>query len=160
MTDLAGRQDSQKSFEVLTSSAAETIQIGKKIAAQLAGGQVVAIIGDLGTGKTHLVKGIAAGLGVPEDQLVTSPTFILVNEYYAMDRQLDVFHIDAYRLNSVQEFEALGVSDYCRPDSIVLIEWADKVWPAVKAFDPVVIRLAHLGGDRRQIILPFSLSPF
>lgn len=160
MTDLTGRQDSQKSCEIITASAAETIEVGKKIAAQLAGGQVVAIIGHLGTGKTQLVKGIAAGLGVPEDQLVTSPTFILVNEYCASDRRLDIFHIDAYRLDSIEEFEALGVLDYCRPDSIVLIEWADKVWPAVRALEPIVIRLAHLGGDRRQIVLPFPLPPF
>ena len=138
-------------IEITTHSAAETIALGRRIGAALKGGEVIALIGNLGTGKTHLIKGIAHGLGVQEDDLVTSPTFVLVNEYVAREGAMQVYHIDAYRLDSVAEFEALGVEEYSRPDSVVLVEWADKVMSALTPLNPVAIRLAHGGGDVRTI---------
>ncbi len=138
--------------EITTNSAAETIALGQRIGEALSGGEVVALIGNLGTGKTHLIKGICAGLGVAEDELVTSPTFVLVNEYFTPDGR-QIYHIDAYRLESPAEFEALGVADYIRPDSIVLVEWADRVFDALAPLKPVTIRLAHAGGDSRTITM-------
>jgi len=79
---------------------------------------------------------------------VNSPTFVLVNHYVG---RLDLYHIDAYRLDSVAEFEALGFDDYCRPDAVVLIEWADKVEGVLAAVDPVRIHLEHAGATRRII---------
>ncbi len=101
-----------RNIEITTHNAAETIALGQKIGQSLKGGEVIALIGNLGTGKTHLIKGIAHGLGVQTDDLVTSPTFVLVNEYFARDGAIQVYHIDAYRLESTAEFEALGVDEY------------------------------------------------
>lgn len=159
MTD-SDIQKSRRNIEYTTTSAQQTFALGKDLAKLFCGGDVVALIGDLGAGKTHLVKGIAAGLGVPDEQLVTSPTFVLVNEYQTADGRLEVYHLDAYRLKSVQEFEALGVADYCRPDAIVIVEWADKVWQAIEPLDPIVVRMTHCGQDRRRINISFSSDRF
>ncbi len=134
----------------VTHSAQETIALGKKIAAGLHGGQVVALIGDLGSGKTHLIKGIAQGLHAPDPTKVCSPTFVLVNEYDTANG-LTLYHIDAYRLISPREMDTLGFDDFCRPDAIVLVEWADKVMPALAGLDVLTIELAHAGQDRRHI---------
>ena len=105
--------------------------------------------GPLGSGKTHLIKGIVKGLGA-EDAAneVTSPTFVLVNEYTG---RLDIFHIDAYRLDSIAQFEQIGFDDYCYPGSVVLIEWADKIESALRASNYIKIELAHLSPDSRTI---------
>ena len=140
-----------RTFEITTHCAAETIALGQRIGGSLKGGEMIALIGNLGTGKTHLIKGIAHGLGVEQDDLVTSPTFVLVNEYFTLGGTMQVYHIDAYRLESAAEFEALGVEEYSRPDSVVLVEWADRVWEAVTPLNPLTIRLTHAGGDIRTI---------
>ncbi len=140
-----------KTIEIITNSAQETIELGRKIAAGLTGGQIVALIGPLGSGKTHLIKGIALGLDALDPTKVCSPTFVLVNEYHARNDELTLYHIDAYRLNNVQEFERLGFEDFCRPDAIVLIEWADKVLPALRGLEVLRIELTHAGQDARRI---------
>jgi tRNA threonylcarbamoyladenosine biosynthesis protein TsaE len=140
-----------KTIEIITHSASETVELGRKMAAGLTGGQIVALIGNLGSGKTHLIKGIALGLDAPDPTKVCSPTFVLVNEYDVCDGELTLYHIDAYRLTSVQEFERLGFDDFCRPDAIVLIEWADKVLAALSGLDVLRIELEHGGGDKRRI---------
>lgn len=129
------------------------MQIGEKIGSALKGGEVIALIGPLGSGKTHLIKGIAAGLGSPDSRSVTSPTFVLVNEYTGPKMRLDVYHVDAYRLESVGEFEMLGFDDLCRPDSVVLIEWADRVQSALKNIDTIGVELSHIDQNKRQIRL-------
>lgn len=138
-------------IEVVTHSASETIELGRKIASGLCGGQIIALIGPLGSGKTHLIKGIAKGLDAPDPTKVCSPTFVLVNEYHAHNDELTLYHIDAYRLNNIQEFERLGFEDFCRPDAIVLIEWADKILPALGGLDVLRIELSHAGEDKRGI---------
>ena len=134
-------------------SSDETIEIGGKIAAALEGGEIIALIGPLGSGKTHLVKGIAVGLGAADSKLVNSPTFVLINEYTGPKMRLDVYHVDAYRLGSIGEFEMLGFDDLCRPDSVVLIEWADKVQSALQNIDTIQIELSHIDQNKRQIRL-------
>jgi len=138
---------------------AETMELGRKIGARLRGGEVFAICGPLGSGKTHLIKGIAAGAGARESEGVTSPTFVLVNQY---EGRFDLYHIDAYRLESVADFERLGFDDFCYPESVVLIEWADKIEPALRGLDPIRVDLAH-AGQRHRIIrlqhLPDYLDP-
>lgn len=141
----------EKIIEIITNSAKETIELGRKLAAALHGGEVVALIGDLGSGKTHLIKGIAIGLNAPDPTKVCSPTFVLVNEYAAGDGDLTLYHIDAYRLNSLREFELLGFEDFCRPDAIVLVEWADKVLPALSGLNLLRIELSHAGQNQRRI---------
>ncbi len=141
-----------KTMDITTRSPDQTIALGRRIGRALTGGQILALIGNLGTGKTHLIKGIALGLGVQQEDLVTSPTFVLVNEYVTPDGR-QIYHIDAYRLESAAEFEALGVEEYLRPDSLVIVEWADRVWQAVEPLAPVIIRLSHAGADARTITL-------
>ncbi len=136
-------------YEIITESAAETIEFGRKLGERLSGGEIIGLVGPLGSGKTHLIKGIAAGAGAQEAQRsVNSPTFVIINEYQG---RLSIYHIDAYRLGSVAEFEMLGFDDYCRPDSVVLVEWADKILPALDGVDFIGIELSHLGPNRRAI---------
>jgi tRNA threonylcarbamoyladenosine biosynthesis protein TsaE len=140
-------------IEIVTHSAAETIELGKRIGTGLKGGEVIALIGQLGTGKTHLIKGIAQGLKADDSGQVSSPTFVLVNEYFGREGLIHIYHIDAYRMKSVAEFQALGFDEYCRPDSVVLVEWADKVIDAVNVYDPIQVRLAHVSETQRQITI-------
>ena len=135
---------------VTSNSPQETLALGRRIGARLRGGEVFAICGPLGSGKTHLIKGIAAGAGAEDQTHVTSPTFVLVNQYAG---RFDLYHIDAYRLDSVDDFERLGFDDFCYPESVVLIEWADKIEPALRGIDPVRIDLAHAGTHQRIIRL-------
>ena len=135
-------------MEFISNSVQETISFGKKIGSSLKGGEVFAICGQLGTGKTHLIKGIAHGAGCESCEQVNSPTFVIVNEYSA---RLDIFHIDAYRLESVAEFEMVGFDDFCNPDSVVLIEWADKVAAALKNVAAINIELFYKNHNKRSI---------
>jgi tRNA threonylcarbamoyladenosine biosynthesis protein TsaE len=136
-------------IDITTNSANETVEFGRKFGSQLKGGEVIALVGPLGAGKTHLIKGIVAGLGA-EDAAneVTSPTFVLVNEY---EGRLEVFHMDAYRLDTIAQFEQIGFDDYCHPGSVVLIEWADKVEQALTGINYIKIELSHLGPAARKI---------
>jgi tRNA threonylcarbamoyladenosine biosynthesis protein TsaE len=136
-------------IDITTNSASETVEFGRKIGSQLKGGEVIALVGPLGAGKTHLIKGIVAGLGA-EDAAneVTSPTFVLVNEY---EGRLEVYHLDAYRLDSIAQFEQIGFDDYCHPGSVVLIEWANKVEQALAGINYIKIELSHLGPATRKI---------
>jgi len=135
-------------FKIISSSPEDTIELGQKIGSQLKGGEVIAVCGSLGSGKTHLIKGIAAGAGAKDQRNVNSPTFVIVNEYVG---RLDIYHIDAYRLNSVSEFEMLGFDDFCYPRSVVLIEWADKIESALQAIDYIRIELEHASETKRKI---------
>ncbi|MHC4207088.1 MAG: tRNA (adenosine(37)-N6)-threonylcarbamoyltransferase complex ATPase subunit type 1 TsaE [Planctomycetota bacterium] len=135
-------------FDVISKSPEETIELGRNLGSQLKGGEVVAVCGPLGSGKTHLIKGIADGVGVTDHKHVNSPTFVIVNEYTG---RLDIFHIDAYRMESVPEFEMLGFDDFCYPESVVLIEWADKIESVLQALDYIRIELEHAGKTKRAI---------
>ena len=136
------------SIDITTNSPGETIEFGRNLGLQLRGGEVIALCGPLGSGKTHLVKGIASGAAGTEQTHVNSPTFVIVNEYTG---RLDIYHIDAYRLDAVSEFDALGFDDFCYEHSVVLIEWADKIESALEGIDCVRIRLEHAGQTARQI---------
>jgi tRNA threonylcarbamoyladenosine biosynthesis protein TsaE len=135
-------------FTIVSNSAAETIEFGRKIGSKLKGGETIAVCGLLGSGKTHLIKGIAAGAGAKDSRHVTSPTFVIVNEYAG---RLDIYHIDAYRLDSIEEFEMTGFDDYCGGGSVVLIEWADKIERALEGTDYIRIELFHAGRSKRKI---------
>lgn len=102
----------------------EAIAFGRELAAGLRPGAVVALVGGLGAGKTHVTKGIVAGLGHPGE--VTSPTFTLVHEYTGPGLRLPVFHFDFYRLESAAEARALGWDDYLEAGGACVVEWADK----------------------------------
>ena len=114
-------------MKLTTKSKKETILLGQKIATKLQGGEVVALIGELGAGKTTLIKGIAKGLGVKK--IITSPTFVLMKIYNVKNKAIKkIIHIDCYRLKQPSDILAIGANEYFkRKDSIVLIEWADKI---------------------------------
>jgi len=143
-------------LKIDSNSPDQTIELGQRLGSQLKGGEVIAVCGPLGSGKTHLIKGIAAGAGAQDSRDVTSPTFVIVNEYSGRTstssvEPLDIYHIDAYRLDSTAEFEMLGFDDFCYPQSVVLIEWADKVESALRAVDCIRIELSHAGQTKRKI---------
>jgi tRNA threonylcarbamoyladenosine biosynthesis protein TsaE len=136
-------------LDITSKSPDQTIELGHRIGQQLKGGEIVAICGALGSGKTHLIKGIAAGAGAEDSgRDVSSPTFVIVKEYKA---RVDIYHVDAYRLNSIAEFEKIGFDDLCYPHSIVLIEWADKIESALQAINYIRIELFHYSSTTRKI---------
>jgi tRNA threonylcarbamoyladenosine biosynthesis protein TsaE len=103
---------------------AATQALGRRLGGLLFPGAVVALVGPLGAGKTHLVRAVAEGLGVGDGRVVTSPTFVLLQEYPA---RLPVYHFDAYRLRGEVEFAELGAEEYLSGDGVCLVEWADRV---------------------------------
>jgi tRNA threonylcarbamoyladenosine biosynthesis protein TsaE len=109
-------------MEVVTKSAEETVELGKKIGAFLVSNDIIALIGPLGAGKTTLIQGVAKGLEVKD--YVTSPTFIIINEYKG---RLPFFHIDLYRLEDIGEIEDLGIGEYFDRGGVCVIEWAEKL---------------------------------
>lgn len=133
-----------------TTSPPDTIALGKHIGSRLRGGEVFAVQGPLGSGKTHLIKGIALGAGAEQMDQVNSPTFVLVNEYQG---RLDIYHIDAYRLDNPRDFEMLGFDDLLYEGSVVLVEWADKVHSVMAPLDPIRIELAHTSETVRSLTL-------
>jgi tRNA threonylcarbamoyladenosine biosynthesis protein TsaE len=135
---------------ITSHSAEETMELGRRIGSRLKGGEVFAICGPLGSGKTHLIKGIAAGAGAQDRENVTSPTFVIVNQYSG---RFDLYHIDAYRIGSLAEFEMLGFDDFCYPQSVVLIEWADKIEPVIHDIGYIRFDLAHAGERTRTLRL-------
>jgi len=137
------------STEIQSRGVQETIEIGRTIAGILAPGDIIGLTGCLGAGKTHLVKGIAAGLGLGDGRCVTSPTFVLVNEYGG---RLRVFHVDAYRLHSAADLESLGFQEMCDSGGVVLVEWADRVREAV-GLDALWIELAIIGETERRLLI-------
>lgn len=110
--------------EFITHSAEETIALGRKLSQQLAPPKLVVLRGDLGAGKTTLVKGIAEGFNAAEEDDVTSPTFTLVHEYRGPE--VNVYHIDLYRVDTARQLETLGLDDLFSENSVLLIEWGEK----------------------------------
>ncbi len=103
---------------------AATEAFGRRLGTLLFPGAVIALVGRLGAGKTHLTRAIAEGLEVKNPAAVNSPTFVLIQEYPA---RLPIYHFDAYRLNGPREFAELGADEYFRGDGVCIVEWADKV---------------------------------
>jgi tRNA threonylcarbamoyladenosine biosynthesis protein TsaE len=108
---------------------AATTALGRELGALLFPGAVVALVGPLGAGKTHLVRAVAEGLGA-DGRVVSSPTFVLIQEY---DARLPVYHFDAYRLRDPGEFLDLGAHEYFEGDGVCLVEWADRVTACLPA---------------------------
>jgi tRNA threonylcarbamoyladenosine biosynthesis protein TsaE len=103
---------------------AATTAFGQRLATRLFPGAVVALIGPLGAGKTHFVRAVAEGLGIADSRIVSSPTYVLIQEYPAC---LPIYHFDAYRLRSPNEFADLGAHEYFESHGVCLVEWADRV---------------------------------
>lgn len=127
-------------------SVEDTLRIGRTIGEALVGGEVIGLMGELGAGKTHLVKGIAAGLGVTDDRIVNSPTFVLVNEYAG---RIPVYHLDAYRLADAGQLAALGFDEMCDSGGVVIVEWADRVRDAMPEGSQWITLVSSGESDRR-----------
>jgi tRNA threonylcarbamoyladenosine biosynthesis protein TsaE len=138
----------------ITRSEEQTRDLGRRIGAALRGGELIALIGHLGAGKTQLVKGIAAGNQPEGHTEVTSPTFTLVQEYTG---RLELYHLDCYRLRGCVEFEGLGTDEMLTERSAVIVEWADKVEQALPA-DRMTITISSLG-DRDREFQAVALGP-
>ena len=138
-------------MELVTKSTQETKDLGKALAAGLTGGEIFALEGELGSGKTTFVQGFAEGLGV--SGRIISPTFILMRKYGA--GETDFYHIDLYRLEGNIEAEVinLGLNDiWQKPESIVVIEWAEKIKKMIPG-NAKWIKFENLGGERRKIMI-------
>ncbi|MCG9127832.1 tRNA (adenosine(37)-N6)-threonylcarbamoyltransferase complex ATPase subunit type 1 TsaE [Candidatus Poribacteria bacterium] len=107
-----------------TESPIETQNIGEEFGKTLKPGDVVALIGDLGAGKTCLTQGIARGVGIAKGEVVSSPSYILINEY---NGKIPIYHIDLYRLENIAEIADLGIGEYVESDGICIIEWAERM---------------------------------
>ncbi len=142
-------------------NAADTIRAGHEIAKLLIPPVFLTLRGELGSGKTTLVKGIAAALDAADPDEVTSPTFTLIHEYEGTQHvhgkpvTVKLHHLDLYRIESERQLDTLGIDELATPDSIVLVEWGEK-FPSVVKRSQGEISIVSTGGDARKITLTFK----
>ena len=134
-------------MKIITHSPEETIEFAKKIGSKLKGGDVVAYKGGMGAGKTTFTRGLAVGMGLPDE--VTSPTFALVNEYRG--KELTLYHFDMYRIVDADELETTGFFDYMSEDSVIAVEWSENIIDALPN-GTVYITINRLSETEREII--------
>jgi tRNA threonylcarbamoyladenosine biosynthesis protein TsaE len=130
-----------------TQTTSETVRIGKSIGSLLRPGDVVALVGELGTGKTQFIKGLAEGLGVGKPTYISSPSFTLINEYPG---RVPFYHIDLFRLESEKEAEELGLEEYFQGEGITAIEWADRI-PSLLPDENLWIHIHYTGKNTRSL---------
>ena len=140
--------------EFTTNSAEETIELGRRLAADLRPPRLVLLRGDLGAGKTTMVKGIAEAFRAASQEDVTSPTFTLIHEYRAPE--ISVYHIDLYRIDTPRELATLGLDELINDErNIVLIEWGEK-FPSLLRERDVEIAIDRLGPEQRKVQVTFA----
>ncbi|MBA4396667.1 MAG: tRNA (adenosine(37)-N6)-threonylcarbamoyltransferase complex ATPase subunit type 1 TsaE [Syntrophus sp. (in: bacteria)] len=132
---------------LISGNPSETFRIGRLIGQTLKEGAIVALIGELGAGKTSLTQGIARGLGVEEDYQITSPTFTLINEYPG---RLHLVHLDVYRLSGSADLPDLGYEEFFFSKSVTVIEWAEKIQDVLPE-NTLYIAMTYIDSDRRSI---------
>ncbi len=140
----------------ISGSPEETEEMGGEVGAHLEAGDVVGLVGELGAGKTLLVRGLSRGLGVSGQGVVRSPTFTLIHEYPG---RVPVYHMDFYRMGSPQELHTIGWEEYCAGSGVVLIEWAERAGAALPA-DRLTIELEVIGERERRLTLVPSGARF
>ncbi|MDD5110015.1 MAG: tRNA (adenosine(37)-N6)-threonylcarbamoyltransferase complex ATPase subunit type 1 TsaE [Patescibacteria group bacterium] len=139
--------------QIISTSAAQTFSTGQRMAKKLRGGEVLALVGDLGTGKTVMTRGIATGLGVTGR--IVSPTFVLMRVYPVKNRGriTQLVHIDAYRIQHAHELLDIGLDDYLgKPDTVTVIEWADRV-KKILPRKTITVELDHGSTVNRRKVL-------
>lgn len=139
---------SQHILDFISHSAAQTIRLGQRLGELLCQGDLVLLLGDFGTGKTHLIKGIAQGLG--SSDLVNSPSFVLINEYRAGPRHhsMPIYHADLYRIEDPDELTGIGIEDAWSGDGVCLIEWAEQAGSRLPQ-EHLAVNLQHLSETKR-----------
>nr|MBU1328481.1 tRNA (adenosine(37)-N6)-threonylcarbamoyltransferase complex ATPase subunit type 1 TsaE [Candidatus Omnitrophota bacterium] len=134
---------------MITNSAKETMLIGEKLARKLKPGDMVALSGDLGSGKTTFTKGIGKGLGVKDSKRINSPTFVLIKEY---NGRVPLYHLDLYRLDDLKEIENLAIEEYIYGNGITVIEWAEKI-KSILPEKHIFVKLKIKGDNKREVII-------
>lgn len=138
---------------VTTHSTQETTDFGLKLAKKAHGGDIYALIGDLGGGKTCFTKGFAYGLGIKAQ--IASPSFVLMNIYPVKRGRVRHFcHVDVYRLKKAEEILEVGLKEYLgRGDTITVIEWADKIKKIIEPYQPIILNFTFIDKNSRKIII-------
>ena len=139
---------------MITHSEEQTIEFAKKFANDLKGGEVLALEGELGAGKTTFIKGLAEGLKVVDT--ITSPTFVLLKEYKGKinDKKISFVHVDAYRVDDIEDIKSVGIEDYLgREDVILAIEWAEKIKDILPE-STINVSFRHIKEKEREISTP------
>ncbi len=136
------------SWTVITRSAGQTRSWGSKLGRLMQGGEIIGLTGELGTGKTCFVRGVAEGLDVGKEAWIRSPTFTLINEYRG---RLPVYHIDLYRIGSLNELEGLNLREYLYSGGVSLIEWVERL-PGTEVDEFLELRLAYANGSKRELV--------
>lgn len=132
---------------LISESAERTHIIGRIIGECLGSGDIVALMGELGSGKTCITRGIARGIGVPEEYRITSPTFTLINEYPG---RVTLYHVDTYRLSGSRDLEEMGYEEYLYGNGVTVIEWAEKISDILPQ-ERFNINLRYVGDNKRKI---------
>jgi tRNA threonylcarbamoyladenosine biosynthesis protein TsaE len=132
---------------VISRSPQQTQAIGERLGGGLGPGAVVACLGELGAGKTCFVQGLVRGLGAVAE--ATSPTFVLVNQYRG---RLPIYHLDAYRIDTLSDLLEIGVEEMLHGDGVTVIEWADKLLPLLPPHT-ITVRISGLGEEPREIVV-------
>ncbi|RZB31752.1 MAG: tRNA threonylcarbamoyladenosine biosynthesis protein TsaE [Desulfobacteraceae bacterium Eth-SRB1] len=138
-----------KQIQIITESLEETQALGRKIGMLLEAGTVVALSGDLGSGKTVFVQGLARGLDVPNEYYITSPTYTLLNEYPG---RYTLFHVDLYRIENPVDLEDIGLYETIDSDGVVAVEWADKLQKDFLS-EYIALHFEILGDESRKIVI-------
>jgi len=136
-------------YQITTRSVDETKKLGKIIGTAMTGGTVLALTGDLGSGKTSFVQGLARGLEVPDGYYITSPSYTLINEYPG---RYPLFHVDLYRISDPMDMEDIGLYEILRTNGIVAIEWADRIEQMLSP-DSINIHFELTGDKTRKICI-------
>jgi tRNA threonylcarbamoyladenosine biosynthesis protein TsaE len=143
-----GEKREKGTFETTTESPEETLRLGRVLGEILPPGSFVALVGSLGAGKTLLAKGIAGGLGVEDEREVTSPSFVLVNEYRG---RIPIFHLDLYRLETFAAVEGIGWDEFVCGPGVTLVEWADKVEVDLPE-ERIEVHLQWVSEEKRKLV--------
>ena len=145
----SGSQTISFKHQISTHSLDATKTLGKNIGRWITSGTVLTLYGDLGSGKTSFVQGLAKGLGVPDDYYITSPSYTLINEYPGRFR---LFHVDLYRISDIMELEDIGFYEMLDGNAVVAIEWADRIGNGLLP-SPINIHFEITSDETRKITI-------
>ncbi len=141
--------EQEKTISIITCSESETSAFARSIGEKLQEGDILALSGELGSGKTCFTGGLARGLGVSENYQITSPTFTLINEYPA---KYKLYHFDVYRLTDYSDMEDLGYEEYFAGKGVVVIEWAEKIAQIIPQ-TAIFINFEYIDDNKRKITI-------